>query len=77
MKTIFDFNPTDLELKRFGSRDTFEKAKEYGVDLFANSDNNLWQIGLLFSMRGDNATANHYWNQMKDKRQLKILVQDF
>lgn len=77
METIFDYNPTNLELKRFGGKEAFEYAKQKNINLFANSDNNLWQIGLLFSMRGDSQKANDYWNKMKDKSQLTILIQDF
>ncbi len=33
MKTIYDFNPTDEELKRFGDRKSIEWARENGIEL--------------------------------------------
>ena len=77
METIFDFNPTDKELKRFGGREQFEKAKKYGIDPFGDEDTNNYQLGLLFSMRGNKEKAEHYWNQLKNKNILKTLIQDF
>lgn len=77
METIFDYNPTDLELKRFGGKEAFKFCQEHGIDPFACVDDNLYQLGLLFSMRGDDKKANEYWSRMKDKSMLGTLVQDF
>lgn len=77
METIFDHNPTDLELKRFGGRESFEFFQEHGIDPFACEDDNLYQLGLLFAMRGDMEKANEYWSKIKYKAMLDTLVQDF
>lgn len=77
METIFDHNVTDKELKRFGGREAFEKAKRYGVDLLGDKDTNFYQIGILYASRGDRKKANKYWSKIKDKRMLTTLVQDF
>ena len=77
IETIFDHNPTDRELKRWGGREAFEKAVEYGVDLFARPDNNWYMIGMLYAGRGDYEKANEYWSRMEDKSALVTLVQDF
>ena len=75
LETVFDHNPTDLELKRFGGREWFEQAKEYGVEL--DEDENYYQIGLLYSGRGDYNTAKKYFEKIKDKSMLKTLIEDF
>lgn len=77
MKTIFDFNPTDLELKRFGGRKHFEKAKEYGINPFGNADTNNYHLGVLFLMRGNKKQANYFFKKIKNKKILKTLVEDF
>ncbi len=76
-ETIFDHNPTDLELTRFGGRKAFDFLKERGVDLFNCQDTNYYQIGLLYSMRGDDTKANEYWSQIEHKEMLMTLWQDF
>ena len=78
MENIFDFNPTETELKRFGGIETFEIAKEHGFyDKLISGDNNLYMLGLLFAMRGDKAKANHYFGMIENKDLLCTLVQDF
>ncbi|MBR4266053.1 MAG: hypothetical protein IKQ46_08380 [Bacteroidales bacterium] len=78
MKTIFDFNPTDEELARFGGRKTYEEGKKNGLDITNPiwSDANYYQIGVLLSMRGDKAMADMYFSKIKDKRILRSLWQD-
>ena len=76
METIFDHNPTDEELKRFGGREAFQWAKDNGIDLFKSSDDNNYQIGMLYSMRGDKTKANQYWSKIEHKEMLATLVQD-
>ena len=77
METIFDHNVTEDELRRFGGREAFEKAKRYGVDLLSDRDTNFYQIGILYAGRGDEKKANEYWSKIKDKKLLSTLVQDF
>lgn len=77
METVFDHNVTEDELKRFGGREAFEKAKRYGVDLLSDRDTNFYQIGILYAGRGDEEKANEYWSKIKDKKLLSTLVQDF
>ena len=78
METIFDFKPTDEELKRFGGRECYEEGKKKGLDITNPiwSDANYYQIGVLLSMRGDNTTADFYFSKIKDKGILRSLWQD-
>ena len=76
-ETIFDFNPTDEELIRFGGKESFEKDKEYGIDIFANDDNRFYCLGLLFAIRNDRKKSKEYFSKIKDKTMLATLVQDF
>lgn len=77
METIFDHNVTDEELKRFGGRAAYDYFASKGIDLFADSDTNFYQIGILYAGRGDMKKANEYWSRIKDKSMLSTLVQDF
>ena len=52
METIFDHNPTDEELKRFGGRDLIAWCEAQGLDFNRDEDTNYYRLGLLFSMRG-------------------------
>lgn len=74
METIFDYNPSDKEISRFGGL----KAKNLLINFYKLSDDDrLYHLGLLFSSRGDKERAKKYWEQMKDKSPLKALVTDF
>jgi hypothetical protein len=80
IETIFDYNPTKGELKRFNltSPELIEMTKEF--DHMPNSksnDSRLYSLGLLFSMRGNDKKANEYWNKIENKDILSTLVQDF
>lgn len=75
METIFDHNPTDLELKRFGGREHLKKCKKHGIE--RSSDTQYYMIGLLYSMRGDKDKANDYWSRIENKEMLKTLIEDF
>lgn len=75
METIFDHNPTDEELMRFGGREHFEKDKKYGI--VPSADSNYYMIGMLYAMRKDYYKANRYWHKIKDKSILSTLVQDY
>lgn len=77
METIFDYNPTDEELKRFGGREQFEWYRKLRFDPFSNEDNANYALGLLFSMRGNKKRANEYWAKINDKTILSTLVEDF
>lgn len=77
-ETIFDYNPTDAELGRWGGRITFDKCFEYEVYVtFTSRNNRLYMLGLLFSMRGDNKKGNEYFSQITNKSMLSTLVEDF
>ena len=75
MKTIFDYNPTEEELKRFGGIDSLQWAIERG--LYENEDNINYHLGLLFAGRGDKVKANAYFSKVKNKDMLRTLMQDF
>ena len=77
METIFDHNPTDKELKRFGGRESFEFFKSHGIDEFSCADNNWYMIGLLYAGRGNYNKANEYFSKIENKELLSTLMQDF
>ena len=77
METIFDYNPTDEELKRFGGRKNLEYLKQHGIDPFDNADDANFSLGLLFSMRGEKKRANEYWAKIVDRTLLATLIEDF
>lgn len=76
-ETIFDHNPTERELKRWGGREAFEYFESHGIDPHSDQDTNLYRIGMLYAGRGDYEKANEYWAKMEDKSLLCTLVQDF
>jgi hypothetical protein len=80
VETIFDYNLTESELKRFNltSPELIEMAKEFDSrpDTKSN-DSRLYALGLLFSMRGNDKKANEYWSKIENKDILSTLVQDF
>lgn len=75
METIFDHNPTDQELKRFGGRERYEWIASQG--LHYSQDDNYYQIGMLYAGRGDKKKANEYWSKIKNKEMLTTLIEDF
>ena len=77
METIFDHNPSDLELKRWGGRESFEYFANRGVDQFSCADSNYYMIGMLYAGRGDKETANKYFDKIKDRSMLITLMEDF
>ncbi len=76
METIFDYNPTEEELQRFGGMKQFEFYKSVLGAYYIYEDDANYHLGLLFSMRGDKAKAELYFAKIKDKERLKILWQD-
>lgn len=81
METVFDHNPTEQELSRFGIKKEFgniDKQIEFMRELNKKSnDDNLYQLGLLFSIRGNIERANQYFSKIKNKKMLDTLIQDF
>lgn len=77
METIFNHNPTDEELRRFGGRDCLEWIKSLQGDYYLNPDDANYHLGLLFSMRGDKLKANQYWKRMEDKSRLQFFGNDY
>ncbi|MBP5366500.1 MAG: hypothetical protein J6Y82_11395 [Bacteroidales bacterium] len=51
VETIFDHNPTDQELNRFGGRQSLIYAIKIGI--YNNADNAYYHLGILFNSRGD------------------------
>ena len=76
METIFDYNPTEEELQRFGGMRQFEFCKKLLGAYYIYEDDANYHLGLLFSMRGDNEKSNEYFRKVKNKERLKILWQD-
>lgn len=74
METIFDHNPTDEELKRFGGKEVVEDliAKGYYTEDDAN-----YQLGILFSMRKDFKKSKEHFLKIEHKAMLDTLIQDF
>jgi len=77
METIFDYNPTDTELQRFGGRDAIQHLKSCGIDITESHDDRLYQLGLLFLMRGHKKRADQYFSQIQDRNKLNLLFEDF
>lgn len=78
METIFDHNPTDEELMRFGGRKILEESiKKYGIEFLSNSDDSCYMIGLLYCIRKDYKKAKTYFDRIKKRSMLNTLVQDF
>jgi len=71
-ETILDFNPTDAEMRRLfpttekDGWDGYRFLLSLGFDPFADDDERLRELGLLFAMRNDKDKAMYYWNQVKD-----------
>lgn len=76
METVFDHNPTDKELTRFGNY--FESCKLLGIDYTDKkyADANYYQIGILYSLRGDKQKANEYFAKLKNQAFLRTFWQD-
>lgn len=55
IETIFDFNPTDAELKRFGLTHSDKEI------LLEFPDTCNYQLGVLFSIRKNEKKANEYF----------------
>lgn len=71
-ETIFDFNPTDAELKRFGLD---YSDKNY---LIESPDTCNYQLGILFTIRNNNKMAEFYFNKIKNRKWLSgLFMQDF
>ncbi len=77
METIFDYNPTNEELKRFGGLEAFRWLDSNGLQRFTNEDDANYALGLLFCLRKDYKKAKTYFNKIKKRSMLSTLVQDF
>ena len=60
METIFDFNPTEEELKKITLVPKEEYLRVFDDD--SKALDNTW----LFYLRGDNQRMHHYFNQIKN-----------
>ena len=76
METVFDHNPTDKELTRFGN--FFEASKRLGIDYTDEkyADQNYYQIGILYLMRKDKEKANEYFARMKNQEYVRTFWKD-
>ncbi|MDR1593292.1 MAG: hypothetical protein LBS43_02250 [Prevotellaceae bacterium] len=82
VETIFDYNPTERELRRWG----VDKNDGYGhyEERFAlfkkivttSKETDYYMLGLLFSMRGDRKRAAEYFAKAPSWQQ-DLLIQDF
>jgi hypothetical protein len=79
IETIFDHNPTDEELMRWGGPEAFEYFKSKGIDFTdpVHEDSNYYMIGLLYASRGDRETARKYFSRIKHRDMLSTLTEDF
>lgn len=77
METIFDHNPTDRELKRWGGRESFEYFEKRGINQFADSDTNNYMIAILYAGRGDYETSKKYKAKIKDPSMVQAFTPDF
>lgn len=80
METIFDHNPTKEELRRFGIdaesgdiKEQIERMKEMNKN---SKHDNLYQLYILFSIRGDKKRANEIYPQLWEGHK-NILIPDF
>ena len=80
METIFDHNPTETELRRFGIKaenGDIDKQIEWMKKINKNSKHdNLYQLYILFSIRGDKKRADEIYPQLWEGHK-NILIQDF
>lgn len=76
-ETIFDYNPTDAELKRFGGRERFAWLMEQNINLFEHDDDRYYCLALLFGGRKDKSRFLHYCSLIKNKSRLGVFMQDF
>jgi hypothetical protein len=80
METIFDYNPTDTELKRWvNAKDPAEREKQrqFLKEILESADApDYYYLGLLFASRGDKKRANEYFAKAKPW-QRDLLIQDF
>lgn len=74
-ESIFDYNPTDRELTRFGGIETAKILKER-VNIMPDDDR-YYMLALLFSGRGDKERFLHYCNLIQDKNMLYNFMEDF
>ncbi|MDR1343518.1 MAG: hypothetical protein LBK18_09745 [Prevotellaceae bacterium] len=80
IETIFDYNPSKGELRRFNITSQEEANSVKGLyQKYPDEahDSICYQLGLLFLMRLDRKKAKMYFDRMKDKAMLSTLVQDF
>lgn len=76
METIFDYNPTEAELERFGGK-AIEYLRNKGIDIYRNNDNRYYHLFLLFNGRGDKEKTKYYLSLIQDRDILKVFMEDF
>ncbi len=76
-ETIFNHDIKLNELKRFGGLNLFEKCINVKLDLYEDSDDIYYQLGVLMSMRGDIQESKRYFDKIADKSMLTTLINDF
>jgi hypothetical protein len=82
METIFDYNLTKGELKRFNltNQQSIEELKRLyseDKDNVKCRDSNYYQLGLLFAMRNDDKKAAVYFDKIENRELLATLIEDF
>jgi hypothetical protein len=80
METIFDYNLTERELRRFGISKEWgnvEEQIEKQKNMFAKSKQpEYYWLGILFFSRGDKKRADEYFAKA-EQWQRDLLIQDF
>jgi tetratricopeptide (TPR) repeat protein len=79
VESIFDYNPTERELVRFGVEHDgdghYEERLAFLKELLSKKTD-YYYLGLLFSMRGDKKRAEEYFAKAT-YGQRQLLIQDF
>lgn len=76
MKTIFDFNPTEIELKELFGFNTETDSMSYGFSIIpqpnseysttTSTEEKILDIALLLELRGEQKVANEFWSKIPD-----------
>jgi hypothetical protein len=81
VENIFDYNPTERELRRFGVKVEYGHYEEQ-LAIFKGAYINAkkpdyYLLGILFSMRGEKDRANEYFAKAYPDSRLQLLINDF
>lgn len=72
MKTIFDFNPTEREIKALTAVDSLtNKSSEEYIE-FSSEDKKNFDLSLLFMLRKEGKKGYSYYEKVKDRALKKI-----